>query len=492
VSDADDSGSDTDPASPSNAPAGPPPAGAAPDAPSAHLRPADAATPAAAPGAASPERTQVLVLGAGMAGLAAAHQLLADDVAVLVLEARDRLGGRTRTDRHFAGFPLELGAEFIHGERAAMWPWVERLKLRTLQWPKRDESWVRMADGRRITMREARASEAGFGVTRTWDLAPAPAGPGEDFAHYLRRVGFDATQLGYVARGLGTSAGAALHAMDAASVLEGMTAGELDGEGEFRILEGFGAIVEALGLGLEIVLRQEVRTVSVAPGGVRVETAGGGVFEADRAVIALPLGVLLGGGVRFDPPLPDAKRRALAGLRAGPAVKLLYRFPAPVTPPEVMAIYAAGTPALWWTPSAGHGEGSCVWTALATGEAAEALSGQGPAAALARGLATLRAELGDARLDPEDARMCDWGADPYALGGYSHVLPGCRGARGALAAATPPLYWAGEATAPEPRAATVHGALLSGLRAADEILDDLLDAAAPRSAGGTLETTRTA
>src|SRR5690554_5369222 len=125
-----------------------------------------------------------------MAGLAVGHALLDDDLDVLLLEARERLGGRAHTDRQFAGFPVEFGAEFIHGERAATWGWVDRLGLATAHWTKLDDSWVRLADGRRLTMRQARQASADFNVTRSWQLPPMPPRALESFGHYLQRIGF--------------------------------------------------------------------------------------------------------------------------------------------------------------------------------------------------------------------------------------------------------------------------------------------------------------
>ena len=101
------------------------------------------------------------------------------------------------------------------------------------------------------------------------------------------------------------------------------------------------------------------------------------------------------------------------------------------------------------------------------------LLSQGEQAALEAGLTSLRRELARPELDALDARLIDWPSDPYARGGYSFVLPGHHGARALLAEPTPPLYWAGEATEPESRAATVHGAFVSGRRAAKEILTGL-------------------
>ncbi len=436
------------------------------------------------PRATDGEIYDVLILGAGMAGLSAAHALLENDLDVLVVEARDRLGGRTWTDRSFAGFPLELGAEFVHGERAATWSHIDRLGLRTLRWEKEDDSWVRTADGGLRTVREARALDAAFELTRSWDLPDVPALPAEDFGSYLRRVGLDRTQIEYVRRIFGNAAGEGLRHLDASSVLDGFEARELDGGQDFRIVDGHGAIVEALGVGLDIDTRAVVRRVYWSDDRVSVETEGGMVYQARAAIVTLPVGVLQGGAVRFVPALPDVKARALAGLRMGPVMKLIYRFEEPLTPPHVLALYAAGKVPMWWSPSQGRDSDAVVWTALVSGDGAVDLLRHGEASALERGLAALARELDLPGLASADARLVNWPDDPFARGGYSLVTPGHRGAREELALPTPPLFWAGEATAPEARAATVHGALSSGVRAANEVRRALGLKRPPRTAAG--------
>ena len=175
--------------------------------------------------------------------------------------------------------------------------------------------------------------------------------------------------------------------------------------------------------------------------------------------------------MEFDPPLPESKERALAGLGMGPVVKLIYRFAETITPDEITAVYAAGNPPMWWSPSAGHPTTEAVvWTALVSGDGATELMRLGEADALERGLEALRRELGRPGLRAQAAMVVDWTSDPFARGGYSHVRPGHDGARELLAEPTPPLFWAGEATSPEERAATVQGAILSGERAAAEVL----------------------
>jgi monoamine oxidase len=416
------------------------------------------------------ERADVLVIGAGMAGLSAAHALVDTDLDVLVLEARDRLGGRTHTDRHFAGFPVELGAEFVHGARVKTWEWIDRLGLRTAHWKKTDDSWVRLADGRRLTMTEAREVSPAFDLTRSWDLPDAPARPFESFDRYLRRVGFDDEQLDYVRRSFANAAGESLRHLDAAAMLASVRGLEHDGAEDHRMLDGYGAVIEALGIGLEIVTDTVVASVTSTVDGVVATTRDGRRFEARAAIVTLPVGVLASGDVVFDPPLAASKGDALAGLGMGPVIKIVYRFAERLTPPEVQAVYAAGRAPMWWSPSAGHQTEAVVWTAFVSGDGAVDLLRLGEDGAIDHALDSLRRELGRPGLQPLDALLVDWPNDPYAYGGYSYVRPGHLGARERLAAPTPPLFWAGEATAPEADAATVHGALLSGERAAHEVL----------------------
>lgn len=243
----------------------------------------------------------------------------------------------------------------------------------------------------------------------------------------------------------------------------------VDGVEDFRMLDGYGAVVEALGIGLEIRTRSEVVRVDHTGERVVVDTSDGSRFDAAALIVTLPVGVLQAGVVEFDPPLDTAKRAALAGLGMGPVAKLIYRFADRLTPDEIGAVYAAGNPPMWWSPSVGQQTDATVWTALVSGDGAVELLRFGHEDALERGLEALRRELGRPGLRPLAAQVVDWSADEFAYGGYSYVRPGGSGARELLAAATPPLFWAGEATAPEHRAATVHGALLSGERAAQEV-----------------------
>ena len=413
----------------------------------------------------------VLVLGAGMAGLAAARALQDAGQQVSVLEAKHRLGGRVYTNHDFAEVPAEFGAEFIHGEGAATWALVRELGLGTVHWNKLTDSWVRLEDGAWLRMQEARAKHPDFDQTRSWALPQVDALPSEDWGSYLRRIGFNHQQLRYVERSFANACGEAMRFLSAEAVLRGLRAEEVGGD--YRILGGYDALINALAAGLSIYGDDPVNELTWSAGGVRALTLGGEVYEADVAVITVPLGVLQADAIRFSPALPDTKRSALLGLRMGPVIKLIYSFDDAPLDPSVMAVYSRLNPPMWWSPSYGYKTNEHVWTAFASGDWAAELLALGEEGALEAGLQSFRQELNRPDLKAKAARLINWPDDPYTRGGYSYVLPGQDGAREKLAAPTPPLFWAGEATAPEPRAATVHGALLSGQRAALEVLSSM-------------------
>lgn len=422
------------------------------------------------------------VIGAGMAGLAAANELQQVGREVVILEAKARVGGRTRTDYNLSSVPVELGAEFIHGSKVPTWELIKQAGLTTAQWTKQADALVQLepphaaAAGKPLmTMQDAQQTFAAFDVTRTWHLPDVPVKQGESWQAYLIRLGFTDTQLRYVARSFANAASDDADHFCADETLQSIQ-DETDGEGDYRILEGYTKLTAFLAEGLNIRLETPVHRIDWGKGSVSVHTHQE-LLEVDNVIITVPLGVLKAGHIRFVPDLPQAKQDALAGLRIGPVIKLVYVFEEAIVPASTSAVYSRKGPPMWWSPNFGHPQqasGEQVWTAFASGDWARSLLSEAhettTEAMLTNALNSLAQALDMSLPKPKTMKLINWPADPYTLGGYSYPAPGHTRARADLAAPTPPLFWAGEATAPVHQTATVHGALVSGRRAAQDVM----------------------
>lgn len=414
----------------------------------------------------------MIVLGAGMAGLAAARDLADVGRKVTVLEARNRLGGRVYTRRDIVpGVPVEMGAEYLHGERVPTWDLVRKLGLDALHWEKLDDSLVRLESGELVTMREARETRPDFDVTRTWDLPDIPPQDGDESLHqYLTRVGFTEVQLQYTRRSYVNAMAENIHRISTAEARAGWL-DETAGSQDWRVMGGYDALIDHLAADIDVRLNTVVAHIDWTGEQVRVETTDGETFQAEQVLVTLPTGVLGSGRVTFAPALPDEKQTAIRDLAMGPGYKIVYVFDEPVLPEGVMALYSRHNPPMWWSPTAGYPDApQFAITAFATGDWARAHHTLGSAVMQQRGLQTLRDELGDLP-DLVAVHVQNWTDDPFAGGVYSVAAPGAAGQRAVLARPLAGrLYWAGEATAKNAWSATVHGAYASGRRAAREML----------------------
>lgn len=328
---------------------------------------------------------------------------------------------------------------------------------------------MRLADGSLRTMAEARRCYPDFDRTRSWDLDPAiQPEPGESILDYLRRIGFTETQIAYARRSWGNANGAPLEQIDALAALQDMevlpTPGaEPAGKGDFRILEGYNRLHDYLAQGLDIRLNTVVTAIHWGGMPIQIETQAGEIYTADRVLITLPLGVLQADRVRFNPPLPAEKRSAIDALAMGRGLKIAFRFDQPPLA-GIEALYTPHNPPMWWSPD------PRVWLCFCTGAWYDDLMRDGAAAAIERAFAVFKLELDQPALTYAAARLIDWTHDEFALGAYSSTPVGAVGARERLSAPTENrLFWAGEAAAPQPYAGTVHGAYVTGLRAAQEL-----------------------
>ena len=415
----------------------------------------------------------VLVIGAGMAGLATTRELSRAGLRTLVLEARDRLGGRIFTD-HSSGFPVELGAEFVHGRSPDLFGPIIRARLNTAEVTggmrrKRNGLW----DDAGQVMAE---------VNHLFEKMPANE-PDQSFQQYIEK-----SPSRPETRQLALNFVEGFHAADPRRVsvhwLTRTTEAEekIDGESSFRVGDGYDRVVNAVAEDMEpercdILLNTPVTQIRWRSGDVRINT-GAAQFHAPIAVITLPLGVLQSGSIRFDPPLPAEKLQAMALLETGPVIRVSLCFHDRFweEQPEMrhLSFLFTDDPQFptWWSSNPLPYP---ILTGWAAGRYARALAGRSHDELIAVALQALGRilEMDDVSLRTRlrAGFVHDWQADPYSRGAYSYIRIGGLDAPVTLAAPLEEtLFFAGEAANVEGHNGTVHGAIGSGKKAADQIL----------------------
>jgi monoamine oxidase len=403
---------------------------------------------------------EVLVIGAGAAGLAAAKELLAGGVSVLVLEARNRIGGRAFTDGSL-GVPWDRGCSWLHSSKVNPWVHYARqsgFEVRPDRYAREIYDGPRRMDGaatagHRAVMERAQRELARAG-SRGLDIPAEAALTRETLADpWYPMVMDDLTRWEGVEP-------ANFSALDSHQYAE-------DGE-DYVVPRGLGTLLAHYAKGVEVRLNAPVTRLRWGGRGVAAETAAG-LATARVAVVALPSPLIAEGSVIFTPHLPAEVLQAHHDLPLGILDKVALRFKRNVFP-------SGATEFLQMKRDDGRGLnyltrhwGANVCIAFAPGRLARDLEARGEAAAVEHALDGLTAMLGgDVRKHFEEGAATAWAADPYSRGAYSHCVPGRYGARTLL---TRPvggrIVFAGEHTE-QVAYGTLHGAYLSGVRAGAE------------------------
>jgi monoamine oxidase len=439
------------------------------------------------PGPAEDMDADIIVIGAGVSGLAAGGELARRGWRVRILEARDRIGGRilTSAPRNWPG-PVELGPEFIHGGTRTLQAVLRRAGLRTR--PVETNMWWR--ENGRLEL-----------VPDFWECIKRVASRipwrnrGHSFQHFLRTKGrkFELRDRrlaeAYVA-GFNAASPARLSAHAQRTDHAGADTNDLKIDGRYD------AVARALQKAwprarVDLHLNSIVTQVGWRVGAVAVQARPPGkktvTHRARAAVITLPLGVLQARSVKFAPALRE-KERIIARMGWGQVVRVVLRFrPGFWSAPFLPDTLAAGSGRAFGFVTAPQ-ESVPVWWALAApapvltgwagGRPAAALSRCRPAeirdAALRSLASILNTSQAELRRRLADWRTHDWESDPFSRGAYSHIVAGVENGPERLAepvAGT--LFFAGEATAKD--VGTVHGALESGLQAAHTVDTMLLN-----------------
>ncbi|MGL4291922.1 MAG: flavin monoamine oxidase family protein [Phreatobacter sp.] len=404
----------------------------------------------------------VVIIGAGAAGLAAAVGLAAAALDVLVLEARDRVGGRAETVRLAPapdiGFPVDLGCGWLHS--ADVNPLVPMIESLGFELDRTPAAWQRQSGEQHFSMADQRLFAEAFDAFEARIDAAARTGIDRSAADLFEPGNrwnplMDAVSSYYN----GTE-------FERVSVLD-YTAYR-DTEVNYRVRAGYGAAIAALGRAVTVQCGCAVQRIDHGRKPIRLSTAKGEI-DTHTVIVTVPTPHLAEGRIQFSPAL-ERKAEAAGHLPLGLANKAFFALAEPESVTEGSHFFGridrAETASFHVRPY-----GRPFIEAFVGGRHARALESAGDGAIAAFALDELKDLMGRdfiRRLTP--IAETGWLRDPWALGAYSHALPMHSGARAVLAAPTDDrLFWAGEATHPTVFS-TAHGAWASGLRAAEEVL----------------------
>jgi len=435
-----------------------------------------------------------VILGAGAAGLAAAIELGRAGLATTILEARDRIGGRmfTQWDRT-ANTPVELGAEFIHGLPGEIWESLEAhaVKVQEVEgdfWSVEDHELCPsefFSDAENVLEQmDDRGTDESFLQFLDRRFPPSARNPRLEAAIDRARnyvTGFHAADPDLVS----------VHWL----VKSRQADERIAGDRAFRMEGGYRRLTEifhqqAVDAGVSIALDSVAEQIEWKRGRATVRLrnpSGPAALEAPSVLIAVPLGVLQAGALRFSPPLPSPKQKAIDSLVMGKVIRVTLSFrqrfwealrpshPSRSGTLEAMSFLFSQDDYFptWWTQMPNKVP---LLTGWSPADCAERVSGQGSAFTVHQSLKSLSGLLRVSWRELEtllsDAYVHDWQRDPFSCGAYSYARAGEDKAPEELAAAVEnTLFFAGEAADLSAHNGTVHGAIASGRRAARQLLE---------------------
>ncbi len=423
----------------------------------------------------SSKNKKIIVIGAGLAGLAAARTLQQAGFKVQVVEARERIGGRTYTSQRWADIPLDLGASWIHGTQGnPITKLAEQAGAKTIS---------TSLDSARIFY----AKDAVLQTDELYDTAEnlieaAIDAARENDADSSIRAAVDA----YLSNKRITAAMAQQIEFLLNSTLEQEYSGSLEqlsalyfdedeqfGGADVVFEQGYQSIVHYLSQGLNILTHHAVHQIEYNDAGVSVQFDGQSSIQADAVVLTVPLGVLKANQIKFNPSFPEIKQQVIQKLGMGVLNKVYLRF-AQIhwQPKSVWLEWVSNQKGQWseWVDFA-YAAKVPVLLGFNAADYGRFIEQKSDEQIVREAMNVVRQMLGSDIPAPIDAQITRWAQDKYSFGSYSfNALGMAEDARDVLAQPVAQrVYFAGEATHKR-YFGTTHGAYLSGVRAAQMII----------------------
>lgn len=424
---------------------------------------------------------RIVVIGAGVSGLAAAKSLHEAGHDVTVLEARQRIGGRIHTDRETFGVPVEIGAQYIQGTSNGPNDVNPVWKLA------QDHHWV----SRPFSSEAAHVVKAGKTfdpgkVRNRLELFLSAIEEAESEITLEHSVE-DALSLYLDDQRANPEMAAELRASVASEIgleyagdideiaVQGLGYGSGFSGGNQILPDGYDQVPAALAARLpNIHLGEVVTAIDYSDAICAVKTKSGRVYQAERVLCTLPLGVLQSGSISFHPALPAAKTKAISRMGVGNLGKVFLEFSERFWPDDINWFLSVKSRAPWGVGFSSlssiiaHRHFLVMWHSGSLAREREAMTDE---AVINIALQELQSAMGEKAPAPIHAKVTRWSTDPFSRGAY--FFPKINSPRTDIDELARPvanrLFFAGEATSPD-MAGTVPGAILSGLREAAKIV----------------------
>lgn len=416
---------------------------------------------------------KVAIIGAGAAGLTAAYLLQQKEITYTIFEASAIAGGRIRSLTGFADFPIELGAEEIHGQNSWLYELSEKLGKDTYRLKGDDLYFI---DGKTYT------------GDRLWKIEAETMQKIDDFMLNIEDYeGEDISIQKLVEQHkipekfqfildiwLGNEYGSCNKRLGAKSLAEAeqkWTSGSKNfhfrGERYLSVFEEIFSDVFQ-----HIQYNTPIQKIDYQTNKVKLISEQGISYEADKVIVTIPINILKAQDIDFIPSLPVSKLKAIQNIGMDNAIKVILKFKQRIWEESLSSIFSDGIVPEYWMPGWRNVGQNNVMIGLVAGEKAEKLAKLGEEAK-SKILEELDIIFGNqlASQNLENYLLQDWGKEPYIRGGYSYPSLGSDEARKRLASPIAnKLFFAGEATHTAGHLATVHGAMETAERAVEEIL----------------------
>jgi polyamine oxidase len=426
----------------------------------------------------SEDKDQIIVVGAGIAGITAAKKLQTQGYRVIILEGRDRIGGRIWTDNSL-GVPLDLGAAWIHTiDGNPISPLVKQFGIQTVisdlksQWNYKDVNQL-LSESDELPINKAFQAF----TDRVHKLKKAPrSSPQITLADIAQQIIESEEITGITLKGFRATLSSTIES-EVGDDIANLGVKSFDEDSEFTgadvvFPQGYTQLVQALSADLDIRTKHLVQQIAYDDNGVQV-TTDRGVFSGSRVIVTVPLGVLKRGSIQFLPALPEPKLAAIQQLGMGALNKLALKFPQQFwsSEPHAIAYINGNVPdryiEFWnWQKYIQQP----ILVALVSGNFSRSLSQMSQSEAVQNIMSDLQAIFGKDIPSPTATLLTKWHDDPFAYGSYStfSVNASTEDCDRLAEPIGDRLFFAGEATNGK-YLGTVHGALLSGEREANRI-----------------------